>query len=349
MSTPRIVPERIHQTEAVERDVLFSESPPLEAESMAETEACKKETGGDIAHRKLKFLARKSFGIRRVLIAALGILCLLAAARAQTISSSDEIPIERCDRLPVVKVRAADADMHFLLDTGATTMLNLKSFAGGAKGQIKISSWAGTADTSAREVALSSLALGTHTLHDLKLPAIDLSPIGKACGGPIDGILGVDLLDRMNVTIDLKRRVASLGGEPTDAKALYQVMETAMGHCTSAFEQGKGEELEQCFDPEIVLYCPKGEFRGRNEVMRYMRDEYFKFSPNLHYATKLHDVQAFGDALWYSYDFEMITPKRTESGHGMAMCRKNQGRWMILNMHNSLRGEHEQQASLPKQ
>lgn len=293
-------------------------------------------------YRNLPFLFNKD-SARRISIAALGIICLLATAGAQTSASSEEIPIERCDRLPVVKVRAADSDMRFLLDTGATTMLNLKSFAGGTKGQIKISSWAGTADTSAREVSLPSLALGTHALHNLKLPAIDLSPIGKACGGPIDGILGVDLLDRMNVTIDLKRRVASLGGEPTDAKALYEVMETAMGHCTSAFERGKGEELEQCFDPEIVLYCPKGEFRGRSEVMRYMREEYFKFSPNLHYTTKLHDVQAFGDALWYSYDFEMTTPERTESGRGMAMCRKNQGRWMILNMHNSLR-EADQQA-----
>jgi len=73
-----------------------------------------------------------------------------------------------------------------------------------------------------------------------------------------------------------------------------------------------------------------------------MRDEYFKFAPNLHYTTKLRDVKAFGDALWYSYDFEMTTPQRTESGRGMAMCRKSQGRWMILNMHNSLREGAEQ-------
>ena len=196
--------------------------------------------------------------------------------------------------------------------------------------------------------ALSSLTLGTHTLHDLKLPAIDLSPIGKACGGPIDGLLGVDLLDKMKVTIDLKRRVASLGGEPADPQALYQQMDAAMGHCTRAFEQAQAEELEQCFDREIVLYCPKGEYKGRAEVMRYMREEYFKFAPNLHYTTRLRDVQAFGEALWYSYDFEMTTPERSVSGRGMAMCRKNQGRWAILNMHNSLR-EAAQPAPAPKQ
>jgi len=300
-----------------------------------------------MGHRKLRFLFANNSIIRSIPTTAFVLLCLVTRANAQSTASADEIPLERCDRLPVVKVRAADRDMRFLLDTGATTMLNLKSFAGGENGKIKINSWTGTAATSAREVSLPSLILGPHSLQNLKLPAIDLSPIGKACGGAIDGILGVDLLDRMNVTIDLKRRVASFGGDQPSAGALYQQMHTAMGHCTSAFEQAKADELEQCFDPEIVLYCPKGEFKGRSEVMRYMRDEYFKFAGNLHYETKLRDVQAFGDALWYSYDYEMSTPERNTSGHGMAMCRKNQGRWMILNMHNSLR-EGEQQASLPK-
>jgi len=152
----------------------------------------------------------------------------------------------------------------------------------------------------------------------------------------------------MNATIDLKRRVASFGGDPADAKVLYRQMEGAMGHCTAAFEQGKAEELQECFDPEIVLYCPKGEYRGRNEVMRYMRDEYFRFAPNLHYAIKLRDVQAFGDALWYSYDFKMTTPEKSVSGRGMAMCKKSLGHWAILNMHNSLR-EQEENPGVPKE
>ena len=56
---------------------------------------------------------------------------LPAILDAQELRSSNEIPIERCDLLPVVKVRIDGADMRFLLDTGATTMLNLKSFSSG--------------------------------------------------------------------------------------------------------------------------------------------------------------------------------------------------------------------------
>jgi hypothetical protein len=45
-------------------------------------------------------------------------------ARAQASPSLSEIPIERCDLLPVVKVRIDGTDMRFLLDTAASTMLN---------------------------------------------------------------------------------------------------------------------------------------------------------------------------------------------------------------------------------
>ena len=277
------------------------------------------------------------FGRLRVsafLLASLSI-CAPALLCAQGLSSSEDIPIERCDVLPVVKVRIDNAEMLFLLDTGATTMLNLKSFSSGRSKQIQVTSWSGTAATSAREVSLPELALGNHRLHDLKLPAIDLSPIGKACGKQIDGILGVDLLDKMGMTIDLKRQVASLGAPGADAKSLYDQMELGMHHCMVAFEAGNSAELQDCFDPEIVFYTPQGEFRGRKQVMEYLQLRYLKFAPELHYKMNLHDLKMFGDALWYAYDYTIDSPKEHIAGHGMSMCRRDNGRWLILNLHNS--------------
>lgn len=252
-------------------------------------------------------------------------------------TSSSEIPIERCDVLPVVKVRIDNADMRFLLDTAATTVLNLKSFSSGRSKKIQISSWSGTAATSAREVSLPELIFGEHHLHDLKLPAIDLSPIGTACGGRIDGILGVDLLDKMGVTIDLKRRVASPAAPPADAKALYDQMESAMHHCNTAFELGRAAELEECFDPEIVLFAPQGEFRGRKQVMDYLQRRFMQYSPALSYKMYLRDIKLIGDALWYSYDYEVASPKEHLVGRGMSICRRDGEHWRILNLHNSLR------------
>jgi hypothetical protein len=228
--------------------------------------------------------------------------------------------------------------MRFLLDTAATSMLNLKSFSSGRSKEIKVTSWSGTAATSAREVFLPELMLGNHKLRDLRLPAIDLSPIGNACGGKIDGILGVDLLDKMGVTIDLKRRVASVAPSPASARAAYEQMETAMHHCTSAFESGNAAELEDCFDPEIVLFALQREFRGRREVMEYLQLRFLKYARNLSYKMKLDDVKLFGDALWYTYDYEIVSPKEHLIGRGMSVCRKDGIHWRILNMHNSLCG-----------
>ena len=96
--------------------------------------------------------------------------------------------------------------------------------------------------------------------------------------------------------------------------------------------------MAECFDPEIVFYTQHGEYRGRQEVMRYLSQRYFKFAPKLHYEVRPQDVRSFGDLLWYSYDFWIDTPEEQRNGHGMSMCRKDAGgRWRILNMHNSVK------------
>jgi hypothetical protein len=79
---------------------------------------------------------------------------------------------------------------------------------------------------------LAASRTGPRTLRGLKLPAIDLSAIGKACGGQIDGILGVDLLDQMGMTIDLKRRVAvtAPAGEPGEADAENRDLRQLLWH-----------------------------------------------------------------------------------------------------------------------
>jgi ketosteroid isomerase-like protein len=263
----------------------------------------------------------------------------LGSVRAQTHDKKDEIPIERCDRLPVVTIKVERKNRRFVLDTAANTILNLKSFPAGDSGQINVYSWSGKEAAYARESSLSQVELGTHKLRDLKIPAIDLSAIGKVCGGQIDGILGVDLLDYMGMTIDLKRGVATLTPvpEPGDSGDALVAAERDLKPCVVAFNHGDAKAMAECYDPEIVFYTTHGEYRGREEVMRYLSQRYFKFAPKLHYDAKPHDVRIFGDALWYSYDFWIDTPEERLTGHGMTMCRKDVGgRWRILNVNNSV-------------
>jgi hypothetical protein len=287
----------------------------------------------------------------RKLVVVLAAICwfswVFCSAQSSPPASDEEIPIERCDVLPVVSAQVAGKSMHFLLDTAATSILNVKSFSSGISKEIHVSSWSGSAATSAREVSISEVLLGKHRLQNLKLPAIDLTPIGKACGGQIDGILGVDLLDQMGVTIDLKRRIATLNAAESNPHGQFHEMETAMEHCNAAFDLGHAEELADCFDPEVVLYTPHGEFRGRKQVMDYLKNTYLKFAPKLHYDSQMHDVKSFGDALWYSYDYTIEVPGQRIAGHGMAMCRRQGGQWRVLNMHNSLRQPEAEAKSQP--
>jgi hypothetical protein len=96
--------------------------------------------------------------------------------------------------------------------------------------------------------------------------------------------------------------------------------------------------MAECFDPEIVFYTQRGEYRGREEVMRYLSHRFFEDAPRLHYDATPHDVRILGEVLWYSYDFQIDTPEEHLAGHGMTMCRKDAGgRWRMLSVDNSLK------------
>lgn len=140
----------------------------------------------------------------------------------------------------------------------------------------------------------------------------------------------------MDMTINLKRQVASVDMSPVEIQAAFAEMQEAMHPCTDAFHLGKVAVLKNCFDPAIVLYLPNGEFRGRKQVMDYLERRYLRFAPNLRFAMTLRDMQSFGDVLWYSYDYTIESPNEHSIGHGTAMCRRTGGHWSILNMHNSL-------------
>jgi len=258
-----------------------------------------------------------------------------ARAIAQTQAPPTEIPLEHCDKLPIVKLKIGGADVRFLVDTAATSMLNSKSVSAGRPKRVQITSWAGTSVTTGREVFLHDLQLGNHTLYNFKMEAVDLTPIASACGGPIDGILGVDLLEKLGVTIDLQRSVARM--DPPHSSPESQViseMESAMHDCWDAFNNADAEKLKQCFDPDLVMSMPSVEYHGRERAAEYFRTRYFQSGPLPHLEMKLSDQRAVGNVVWTLYDFSIESNDRHEAGRGMMICRKSGDRWLILSMHD---------------
>jgi hypothetical protein len=226
--------------------------------------------------------------------------------------------------------------MSFLVDTGATSILNLKSFAESNSKEIRITSWSGTAATTASEILLPEFALGQYTLKQLKLPAIDLRTLAEACGCHIDGILGADLLERTGASIDLKRRVALLPPqrqEPAELAAIEQ-FRAHVGICLAAFNTSDHRALAGCIDPDIRLFTSAGEFSGRKAFLEYLQRRYFAQAGAPKIELQPHDVRLLADSAWFGYNYVIRAAAATERGRGMAIARRSHGQWALVQMHN---------------
>jgi hypothetical protein len=252
-------------------------------------------------------------------------------ARAQ------EIPLEPCDSLPLVKVEVDGRAMHFLVDTAATSLLNLKSFAEGRARDVRITSWTGTLATSAREVSINEMVVGRTKLIILKLPAVDLSAVGKACGRKIDGVLGVDLLAKLGATIDLSRQTMRLAtADDQHGMQLAREMHQEMVRCVTAFNDSDERSFGDCLEPGITLFTEDKTLAGREAVVQYFRETYFHQEPAATLAIRESAFHPIGEAVWYEYEFTIKSVHGSLSGRGMALCRKSKGRWCLASMHHTV-------------
>jgi ketosteroid isomerase-like protein len=269
--------------------------------------------------------------LRVTLVAMIFAAILPRTARAQ------ELPLERCDVLPMIEVEVAGLHKWFLVDTAATSMLNLESFATGQAKDIHVTSWSGTLATSAKEVTLPDLSVGRTKLLEVKLPAIDLSAIGKACGRKIDGILGVDLLGKLGASINLKDQTIHVAtSDEAHGAELVAAMQQEMHRCVEAFNDSDEQKFGDCLDPKIVLFSTDNELYGREQVIGYFRERYFHQKPAARLEILERAFHPIGEAVWYEYEFTLESARGKLHGRGMAMCKKSDGQWRIATMHHSI-------------
>lgn len=264
-------------------------------------------------------------------------LLLVSSTAGAPRATAQEIPLERCDTLPLVAVKIGAGQNWFLVDTAATSILNIESFANGARKDIRVTSWSGTLATSAKEVTLPDLTIGRTTILKPTLPAIDLSAIGKACGRKIDGILGIDLLRKLEAKVDLKQQTMHVTtADEVHSAELAKAMQKEMHRCMDAFNASDERAFGDCLDPKIVLFSGEAELYGREQVSRYFRDKYFHQQPAARLEIQESDFHPIGEAVWYQYEFTIASARGTLRGRGMAMCQKSQGRWRMASMHHSV-------------
>jgi SnoaL-like protein len=250
--------------------------------------------------------------------------------------AGDEVPIQFCDVLPVIQVHIGSDTKRLLVDTAATTILNSNAFPMGQVGTVSVTSWAGTASSTARLVFIPEMKFGAVVLRDLRLSAVDLTAIGKACGGVIDGILGADLLNRLGVTLDLKNKVVRThSADMKDDGARVAELHQQLTDCTAAFNRDDADGFAACLDPDVVLYTIGGELRGRNAAMQYLEKNYLHREPKAHLVVRCRAHHPVGELVWLEYDFQITGVSQPVSAIGMALCRKLEGHWVMVNMHHS--------------
>lgn len=260
-----------------------------------------------------------------------------ASAIAPCVTSAQELPLERCDVLPMIEVQTAGLHKWFLVDTAATSILNLQSFDAGQARDIRVTSWSGTLATSAKEVTLPDLTVGKTRLLDVKLPAIDLSAIGKACGHKIDGILGVDLLAKLGASINLKEQTIHVAtADEVHGAEMVTAMQQEMHRCVDAFNASDEEKFGDCLDPKIVLFSMDTELYGREQVVGYFHMKYFHQEPPAKLEILERAFHPIGEAVWYEYEFTIESARGKLHGRGMAMCKKSGGHWRMATMHHSI-------------
>lgn len=248
---------------------------------------------------------------------------------------AEDVPLETCDGLPVVKVSVLETNFLFLVDTAATSMLNLKSFTHGDAKKIAVTSWSGTVETKAQEIKLQELVIGAHHLNGLNLPAVDLSAIGHACGRQIDGILGVDLLSRLGATIDLSRKTAHLASDSEAMETRVAELHQQLVGCERAFNRTDEAAFADCLDPQVVIFTAGGDYYGRDASMEYYRRRYFRHEPRPELQITPRGHHAIGDAIWVEYDLKISMGQETILARGTALCEKQRDKWRIVHMNHS--------------
>lgn len=243
---------------------------------------------------------------------------------------TQEIRLETCDVLPVAEVSISGVKFLFLVDTAATSFLNSKSFARGPELKIPVTSWSGTTETSGQQVTVGDLAVGGRHLRNLRLPAVDLSGIGRACGRRLDGIFGVDLLHALGASVEFDGGSARLLVRPEDEHDRRAGFNQQFVTCGQSLSHGDESGLLGCLDEEVMLATADAEFYGRADVLEYLKQKYRVRNPAADLSLTMRNCHVLGEGIWAEYDLRIATLDGMVVERGSALWHEVDGQWRAI-------------------
>jgi hypothetical protein len=261
------------------------------------------------------------------------IFAVVLVVASSVLAQGQQVPLDSCNRLSMVKVDAGKQHYQFLLDTGAvSTLLNLKHFSSADAIDINMETWNGTTSTQAREVALPDFTVGGHTLTNLKLLSVDLTPLERSCQRRVDGVLGADLIEKLALTIDLKNHIAVLPEDSKTSQARFSELDQQESACEQAFNRSDAKAFEDCLNPDVVLVTSNGYYHGRKAVIEHIKQNYFGQDPAVRVSFTPHEHHALGAVIWTEYEMSVTTCSEVVKARGTVLYQKTGERWRMSNI-----------------
>jgi len=248
---------------------------------------------------------------------------------------AQEIRLETCDVLPVAEVSISGTKYLFLVDTAATSFLNSNSFAHGSELKIPVTSWSGTAETTGRQVTVGDLAVAGRHLRNVRLPAVDLSAIGRACGRRLDGIFGIDLLHAFGASVEFDAGTARLLVRSEDAHDKLASFDRQFVTCAQSLSRGDESGLLGCLDQEVMLATTGADFYGLADVLEFLKQKYCVRDPSTQLSMTILSRHILGEGIWTEYGLRVATVDREVFERGSALWREVDGQWRALYVNHS--------------
>ncbi len=189
------------------------------------------------------------------------------ATTVPPIACAQEFRRERCDVLPMIEVQIAGLHKWFLVDTAATSMLNLESFASGQARDLHVTSWSGTLATQREGSHTSRLDRGKNHTYGAEVAGHrSLRHWKGSRDEKSDGILGVDLLGKLGGSIHLKDQTIHVAtADEMHGAEMVAAMQHEMHRCVETFCNASDEEkFGDClYSKDCALLDQYGTLRAR--------------------------------------------------------------------------------------
>src|SRR6202007_1651050 len=111
-------------------------------------------------------------------------------------------------------------------------------------------------------------------------------------------------------------------------EARFNQLDRQHSACEEAFNRSDEKAFEQCLDPDIVLLTSKGDFHGREAVMKHFKS-YFGQSPPVLVSFTPRGRHAIGTVIWIEYDMSVTVGSQVMKAHGTALYQKSGERWLM--------------------